>query len=120
MALQISGTTVVDNSRNLTNISTVDSSVTSIYDTVGTTATGKTLVNREHVTVTASGQTITLPASPSAGWEVAVAVGDFDDVVLARNGSNIMGLSENMTIDRSYVTVHCIYSGNATQGWRIF
>ena len=120
MALQISGTTVVDNSRNLTNIATVDSSVTSIYDTVGTTATSKTLVNREHVTVTASGQTITLPASPAGGWEVAVSVGNFTDTVLGRNSTNIMGLAENMTIDKAYVTIHCIYSGNATQGWRIF
>jgi hypothetical protein len=120
MALQISGTTVVDNSRNLTNIATVDSSVTSIYDRVGVTAVNKTLVNREHVTVTAAGKTITLPASPSGGWEVAISVGNFEDTILARNGQNIMGLAENMTIDKAYVTIHCIFSGNATQGWRIF
>lgn len=120
MALQISGTTVVDNSRNLANIATFDSTVASIYDTVTTTATSKTIVNREHVTVTANSQTITLPASPAAGWEIAISVGNFTGTIVGRNATNIMGLAENMTIDTAYVTVHMIYSGDATQGWRVF
>lgn len=120
MAIQISGTTVIDNSRNLANIATFDSTVTSTWDTVTVTATGKTLVNREHCTVTAANQTITLPATPSAGWEVVIAVGRFSDTVVARNGSNIMGLAENLTIDKLYGVMNFIYTGDATQGWRVY
>lgn len=119
MALQISGTTVVDNSRNLTNIATFDSTVTSIWDTVTSTAVGKTLVNREHCTVTAAGQTITLPASPNAGWEVVIVVGNFTNTVVSRNSQNIMGLAENMTLDIQYAALNFLYV-DATQGWRVF
>lgn len=119
MAIQISGTTVIDNSRNLANIATFDSTVTSIWDTVTSTATSKTLVNREHCTVTASGQTITLPASPSAGWQVVITVGNFTNTVVGRNGSNIMDLAENMTLDRAYAAMNFLYV-DATRGWRVF
>lgn len=118
MAIQISGTTVIDNSRNLANIATHDSTVTSMWDSVTTTATTRTLVNREFCTVTASGQTITLPASPSPGWEVVISVGAFTDTVIGRNGQNIMGLAENMTIDVLNATVNLVFV-DATRGWRI-
>ena len=120
MAIQISGTTVIDNSRNLANIATFDSTVTSVWDTVTATAISKTLVNREHCTVTAAGQTITLPASPSAGWEVVVIIGgNFINTVVARNGQNIMGLAENITMDKAYAAMNFLFV-DATRGWRIF
>lgn len=119
MALQINGTNVIDNSRNLTNIASFDSTVTSAWDTVTSTAVGKTLVNREHCTVTSAGQTITLPASPSAGWEVVIVVGNFGDTVVGRNAQNIMGLAENMTLDKTYAAMNFLYV-DATQGWRVF
>lgn len=87
--------------------------------TITTTATSKTLANRERCTVTASGRTITLPASPQAGWEVAITVaGGFTDTVIARNGANVMSLAEDLTIDRADVTV-TLYYVDATRGWRI-
>jgi hypothetical protein len=44
--------------------------------------------------------------------------GDFNNTTIGRNGSNIMGLAENMTIDSGYVTLSMIYI-NSTLGWRI-
>jgi hypothetical protein len=86
---------------------------------VTSTAVSKTLANRERCTVTAGGQTITLPASPAAGWEVAITIaGTFTNTTVARNGSNIMSLAENMTIDKADVTV-TLYYVDATRGWRI-
>jgi hypothetical protein len=117
VAIQISGTTVIDNSRNLANIATHDSTVTSMWDSITTTAVNKTLVNREFCTVTASGKTITLPASPSAGWEVVISVEDFIDTVVGRNGENIMGLAEDMTIDVRNSTSNLVFI-DATRGWR--
>lgn len=118
MAIQISGTTVIDNSRNLANIATFDSTVTSIWGAVTTTATSKTLVNREFCTVTAATQTITLPASPSAGWEVVISVGNFTDTIIGRNAQNIMSLAENMTIDVANITATLVFT-DATRGWKI-
>lgn len=80
------------------------------------TGTNKTLADRERCTVTAAGRTITLPASPAAGAIVVILVGDFDDTVIARNGSTIMGLSEDLTIDVKNVAVTLVYNGTT---WRI-
>jgi len=87
--------------------------------TITTTAVSKTLVNRERCTVTAAGLTITLPASPTAGAEVAVTVvAAITDTIIARNGLNIMSLPEDLTIDRADVTV-TLYYVDATRGWRV-
>lgn len=87
--------------------------------TVTTTATSKTLVNRERCTVTAAGQTITLPATPSPGWEVSITVeGNFANTIIARNGERIMSLLEDLTIDKAYITVTLFYV-NSSFGWRL-
>jgi len=112
MAIQISGTTVIDNSNNLVNAGR-------IYTTVSNNqTTSKTLGNREFVSVTSAGLTITLPASPAAGNEVAIQVGAFTNTIIARNAQNIMGLAENMTIDAENVTVNLFFT-DATRGWRV-
>jgi hypothetical protein len=61
---------------------------------------------------------MTLPASPAAGNEVAIQVGDFTDTVIGRNSQNIMGLAEDMTIDVANVTVNLFFT-DATRGWRV-
>jgi len=86
--------------------------------TTTTTAVSKTLVNLERCFVTAAGRTITLPATPSAGWEVTVGVGEFTDTTVARNGSNIMSIAENFTIDIENFTVTFLYV-NSTIGWKL-
>jgi hypothetical protein len=86
---------------------------------ITTTSISKTLSNRERCSVTTGGLTITLPASPSAGWEVSITnAGTSTNTVIARNGSNLMSLAENMTIDKADVTV-TLYYVDATRGWRI-
>lgn len=90
------------------------------YPSVSTTAVNKTLIASEFCIVTASGKTLTLPAGTDGATQVYVAVGDFNDTVLTANGSQkIMGLAENLTIDRKNTTLRCFYT-NAAQGWRIF
>lgn len=117
---KIQGTNVIDGNRSLLNISSFDSTVTSIWDSVTTTSVSKGLVNRENCTVTDPGTTITLPSSPSAGWEVAINVGNFINTIIARNGSNIMGLAEDLTVNIAYASLNFVYSGDATQGWRLY
>jgi len=87
--------------------------------TVTTTDTNRSIVNHERCTVTASGITITLPASPQPGWEVTIATaGTFTDTIIARNGTNIMGLAEDMTLNLPNYSVTLFYV-DATRGWRI-
>jgi len=87
-------------------------------NTYTTTATSKTLVNHEYCVVTSAGVTLTLPATPVAGWTVTVGVGDFINTVIARNGSKIFSLAEDFIIDRSNATVALTYI-DSTIGWRI-
>jgi hypothetical protein len=95
------------------------------YVAITTTGVSTTLVNREYVTAvgvgtTAAEITITLPASPTVGHEVGVAIGGtFTDTIIARNGSRIMGLDEDMTLDRAYISVQLVYV-DTTVGWRFF
>jgi hypothetical protein len=95
------------------------------YVAITTTGVSTTLVNREYVTAVGVGTTvanitITLPASPTVGHEVGVAIGGtFTDTIIARNGSRIMGLDEDMTLDRAYISVQLVYV-DTTVGWRFF
>ena len=113
MAFLINDQPVINNDRQL------GSGLNSAYDVITSTATGKTLVNREYCHVTAANQTIFLPASPVAGWEVVISVGNFTNTIVGRNASNIMGLAENITIDKPYTALTFLYV-DTTQGWRIF
>ena len=89
------------------------------HGNVTTTATSKTIVAGEFCNVTAATQTITLPASPSAGDTVKIGVNSFTDTTVARNGSNIMSLAENLTIDKANVLLTLTYV-DSTIGWRIY
>ena len=64
--------------------------------------------------------TLTLPASPSAGDKVLLSnrTGTTTSVV-ARNGNNIQGLAQDLTIDALEIGLTLIYTGDATQGWII-
>jgi hypothetical protein len=71
---------------------------------------------------TAGSFTITLPATPALNARVYIAdvAGTFgtNNLVVARNGEKIMGLSENMNLNIANASVTFAYS-NATFGWRL-
>lgn len=61
--------------------------------------------------------TLTLPASPSAGWWVRVVNRSTTVTsVVNRNAQNIMGLAENMTIDDLHAGITLVFA-DATRGW---
>ena len=112
---------------NVTTAKIADSAVTaakiaSVPITVGitsvVTATSLTAAVNTHIYVSASTQTITLPASPSLGQRVLITVGNFVDTVVGRNGSNIMSLAEDLTMDTAYLSIQFIYT-DSTRGWII-
>lgn len=65
---------------------------------------------------------ITLPVSPAANDLVRIAdyAGTFatSNLTVGRNGSNIMGLAEDMTISTNNISIALQYI-DATQGWRV-
>lgn len=82
--------------------------------TTNTTAT----VNTGYI-IDASGSavTLTLPASPTAGDVVGVAVSNSTNVVtVARNGNLILGVAEDKTITGAGNGIQLVYTG-ATFGW---
>lgn len=61
--------------------------------------------------------TLTLPASPTAGDRVSVVNRSGTATpVIGRNGQNIMGLAEDMTLDNSNAAITLVYA-DATRGW---
>jgi hypothetical protein len=83
------------------------------------TAVNYTAAPNDYVVVTASGRTITLPATPIVGTVVTVVVaGTWLDTVVARNGSNIMALAQDITLDKQYAAMQFTYT-DSTNGWRL-
>lgn len=81
-------------------------------------STDTTAVSGKSYVITAS-LTLTLPASPTAGDCVIVQNSSgTTTAVIARNGSNIMSLAENMTLDQTNVGITMLYA-DATRGWVI-
>jgi hypothetical protein len=82
-----------------------------------------TLSNNEGVLAnTASGAfTITLPATPATGNQVVVADagGDFgaNALTIARNGSTIANVAEDLVCDINDISVQLVYSGNT---WEVY
>ena len=88
----------------------------SVGITTTVTASSLTATVNTAVYVSAAGQTITLPASPTIGQRVIVTVGNFVNTVVGRNGSKIMSLNADFTMNAAYLSIQFIYT-DAVQGW---
>jgi len=85
-------------------------------DAISVITTNTTLVRYNTYVITAT-LTATLPITPAVGdWVVISNRSNVRTVTIARNGSNIMGLAENMTLDTINPAFKLTYA-NATQGW---
>lgn len=75
------------------------------------------VANNQYVLTNAAATTVTLPASPAAGDTVYITVANnLVTNVVARNGSNIQSLAENMTLDSPNASAQLRYA-DATRGW---
>jgi len=84
-----------------------------------TTAVSKTLADFEFCVVTASGQTISLPAAPTDGVTVCrIRTRAGITTTVGRNGKPIQGLAEDMSVPFGNVTVTLGYV-NSTDGWAL-
>ena len=83
------------------------------YISANTTAAKNTLY------VLTATLTLTLPASPSETDTVWISnLSGMTTATIARNGSKIMGLAEDLTIDIANAGIQLVYT-NATYGWVI-
>ena len=106
---QVGDVSVIDSNRKLT------SGLVSGYDRVN--AGGSiTAINRSVRYLTSDNQVVTLPGGPSAGNEVVVAVGNYTNCRIARNGQRIMGIAEDLTIDQAFAGIRLIFI-DSTRGW---
>lgn len=85
--------------------------------TIVTGTTQAAVKNNHYVLTNVALTTVTLPAAPAAGDMVWVTVGNgLTTNVIARNGSNIMSLAEDLTLNAAYAAVQMRYI-NSTIGW---
>jgi hypothetical protein len=116
-ATNVSGTVAVANGgtgqTTLTSLPLPQPVITQNMQVIGS---GTTAVASRVYVLTAS-LTLTLPASPAAGNWVSVSNRSGTTTpVIARNGQNIMGLAEDMTIDNSTASFTLTFA-DATRGW---
>jgi hypothetical protein len=93
------------------------------WDTTAKTASFTAVTtNGYFVNTTSASITVTLPASPSSGDIVAVKdyAGTFatNNCIIGRNGSNIDGQAEDLTLDINGQSVTLVYV-DATKGWLV-
>ena len=116
-ATNVSGTVAVANGgtgqTTLTGLALPQPVVTQNVQVIGS---GTTAVASRVYVLTAS-LTLTLPSSPTAGNWVSVSNrSTTTTAVIGRNGQNIMGLAEDMTIDNSTASFTLTFA-DATRGW---
>ena len=117
-ALQINSTDVLLITNTALGIGKTPGASLDYRETV-TVLTGNTTVVASNTYVYTSSITITLPASPTVGdWVKISNRSGTETTVIARNGSNIMGLAEDFTVDILNFVATFVYA-NTTQGWVI-
>lgn len=85
-------------------------------ESVDVISTNTTAVASRTYVLTAS-LTLTLPASPTAGdWVRIVNRSDTATPIVGRNGQNIMGLAEDMTLDSTTASLRLVFA-DAARGW---
>jgi hypothetical protein len=105
----------ITNSAGSITISTSNIGLPTVTVTASTAITAVAGFN--YVLTGASTVTVTLPASPTISDTVYITVAnDLSSNVVARNGNNIQGIAEDMTLDAPYASAQLRYT-NPTKGW---
>jgi len=108
------GISVTNNAGSIT-IATSGGGLPAVTVTASTAITAA--VNFHYVLTAATTATVTLPASPTISDTIYVTVANgLVTNVVARNGKNIQGLAEDLTLNATYASVQLRYS-DATEGW---
>ena len=130
MAIKVGGTDVIDNSRGLKNIATVDATTATAISAAGVGGIDYVVKTANYTTQSAEGVladtsggafTVTLPATPSAGDYVIVAdpasSWGTNNLTVGRNGSTIADIAQDLVCDISGVSVELVYDGST---WSVY
>ena len=103
---------------NATGSITIAASGGGLPAVVVTASTAITTAANFHYVLTAgTAATVTLPASPTISDTIYVTVGNgLVTNVVARNGKNIQGLAEDLTLNSAYASAQLRFTDN-TEGW---
>ena len=104
--------TLYGDGSNLTNLPASGGSTPTVKTSNYTASSG------DYVFVNASGLTITLPSSPSAGDSVKIRIIGTNYAVIARNSSNIESAAENFYHDLADKCATFTYA-NSSLGWQV-
>lgn len=111
----VAGAGTTDPSADATNWTKLGGGSLSVVTVSGTSQTA--IAGAHYVLTNVAATTVNLPASPASGDTVAITpANSLITNVLARNGSTIMGLAEDMTLDNVNATVTLRYLAST---WRI-
>ena len=111
--LPASGYATLNGTETLTNKTLITPDWTENVQVIGT----NTNAVRSRTYILTASVTLTLPGSPAAGdWVSIQNSSGTTTAVIARNGSNIMSLAEDLTLDADFVSVKLVYA-DATRGW---
>jgi hypothetical protein len=104
---------------NATGSITIATSGGGLPAVVVTASTAITAAANFHYVLTAgTAATVTLPASPTISDTIYVTVGNgLVTNVVARNGKNIQGLAEDLTLNSAYASAQLRFTSDATEGW---
>jgi hypothetical protein len=100
----------------ISNVSLVQNEIVNYgVNTISTSTTA----SKNNLYVLTADLTLTLPASPANGDSIKISnLSGVATCVLGRNGSLIMGVASDLTLDTPSASFELIYSG-ATKGWVI-
>ena len=109
------GITVTNNAGSIT-IATSGGGLPAVVVTASTAITAA--ANFHYVLTAGTAATVTLPASPTISDTIYVTVGNgLVTNVVARNGKNIQGLAEDLTLNSAYASAQLRFTSDATEGW---
>lgn len=91
----------------------------SITTVIETNSSFTASINTRYILANSNPTTMTLPSAPTLGDTVYVVVAnDLTTNIVARNGANIMGQAEDLTLNVSDISIGLVYA-NTTLGWRV-
>ena len=109
------GIAVTNNAGSIT-IATSGGGLPAVVVTASTAITAA--ANFHYVLTAGTTATVTLPASPTISDTIYVTVGNgLVTNVVARNGKNIQGLAEDLTLNSAYASAQLRFTSDATEGW---
>lgn len=108
------GVEITNNAGSIT-IGTSGGGLPAVTVTASTAITAA--ANFHYVLTATTAATVTLPASPTISDTIYVTTANgLVTNVVARNGNNIQGIAEDLTLNATYASVQLRYS-DATEGW---